>query len=65
MSMYTPSVHDVVRITNTTHADLDQQRATVIGTYGSSTSIILFDKPPVGYNPAIVIVNVCLEKDVS
>ena len=65
MSMYTPVIHQRVRVTNTTHADLDQQKATVIGIYGSSSSIILFDTPPEGYNPAIVIVNVCLEKDTA
>lgn len=62
LKMYDPKVYDLVRITNTTHKDLDGQLADVLGTYGSSTAIIKFRSIPQGYNPAIVIVNACLEK---
>lgn len=61
--MYTPVIEERVRITNTTHKELDGQTGTVVGVYGGSTTILLFDKAPAGYNPAMVIVNACLEKE--
>jgi hypothetical protein len=60
--MYEPNVYDRVRVVHTTHKDLDGQEATVMGVYGAACAIILFKEKPTNYNPAIVIVNSCLEK---
>lgn len=61
--MYTPKIYDRVSLVNTTADVLDGQKATVMGNWSNSCSIIVFDTPPVGYNPAIVIVNVCLKQE--
>lgn len=42
---------------------LDGQTGTVVGKHGAYFPIVLFDNPPVGYDPAICILCSCVELD--
>lgn len=55
-------INQRVKVVKTTDPVLDGSIATVIGSHTPGYAIIRFyGKPPVGYNPAIVLSQHCLE----
>ena len=55
-------VDDKVIIKNTGAKKLDGQYATIVGSWTADSYIIMFEDIPDGYDPAIVILNACIEK---
>ena len=51
-----------VKIVNSGDPDLDGIKAIVLGFYGSSSAIVLLDKRPSNYDPAIVVVKEIIEE---
>lgn len=58
-------LYDRVVVNRTNDPELDGQKAEVIGFYGDFQCIIKFDDSVTGYNPAIVIVQECLDPAVN
>lgn len=55
-------LYDRVKVVGSSDPALDGAKASVLGFYGQNSTIILFDRRPEGYDPAIVVVNQIIEK---